>query len=66
MKRIKKNPLTTFLAAIITAGCFALVFMDKATFPQVSGYLTIACGLLFSDDQKFKDNFFSKNDSTGT
>ena len=57
---VKRNPLTTIAGGAIILICLALVYLGKATFTEISGFVTLALGVLVSKDELFKQNFLNK------
>ena len=52
IERIWKDPKTTVLGLLIVGLCFVLVFFEKSTLTEVSGFLMGAFALLFLKDPK--------------
>jgi hypothetical protein len=57
MERITKSPRTTFLGIIVLLVLAILVWFQKATLTEVSGFFAIGISLLFSKDKLFLQNF---------
>jgi hypothetical protein len=50
IERLFKNPKTTILGLLIIGLCFVLVFFEKSTLTEVSGFLMGAFALMFLKD----------------
>ncbi len=57
MKERIESTLTTGLGLILLGVSLLFVHLGKATFAEVSGFLVIALGLIYSKDEPFKNNF---------
>lgn len=57
MKNLK-NGFTTMIGALIIICVLLFVYKGKTSFTEASGFLTIGIALLFSNDEKFTENFF--------
>ncbi len=46
------------IGALIIICVLLFIYKDKTSFTEASGFLTIGIALLFSNDEKFTQNFF--------
>lgn len=68
MKNIKSIG-TTLVGLGIIASTLYFVYKGKTTFTEAGGFITIGIALLFSDDEKFAQNFLPflyKNKTTAS
>jgi len=56
MKRFK-NIFTSLIGVILIGFCGYAIYINKATWSEASGFITIGIALLFSDDEQFAKNF---------